>query len=79
MGADHVAIGTDTSIGDTAGVGQVVMGRSGSAPALYLNGLESPAEGKNIVRSLATRGYSDENIQKIVVGNILAFFKRIME
>ena len=32
VGVDHVAIGTDTSIGDMVGVGQVVMGRTGPAP-----------------------------------------------
>ena len=33
VGIDHVAIGTDTSIGDMVGVGQVVMGRTGPSPA----------------------------------------------
>ena len=79
VGMEHVAIGTDTGIGDTVGVGQVVMRRTGPAPASYLNGLESPADGKNIVRGLIVRGYSDEDIKKIVGGNALAFFKRIMK
>ncbi len=78
VGVDHVAIGTDTGIGDTVGVGQAVMGRTDPAPAPYLNGLESPADGKNIVRGLIARGYSDEDIRKIVGGNALAFFRRIM-
>ena len=78
VGADHVAIGTDTSIGDMVGVGQVVMGRTGPTPATYLNGLESPADGKNIIRGLITRGYSDEDVKKIAGGNVLAFLRRIM-
>ena len=78
VGVDHVAIGTDTSIGDMVGVGQVVMGRTGPAPAPYLNGLESPADGKNIIRGLIARGYSDEDVGKIAGGNALAFFRRIM-
>ena len=57
---DDVSIGTDTSIGDIGGVGQVVMGRTDLAPAPYLNGLESPADGKNIVRGLTARGHSGE-------------------
>ena len=77
MSVDHAAIGADTSIGDMVGVGQVVMGRSGSASAPYLDGLESPADGKNIVRGKA-RGHSDKNIQKIVGGNVLAFSKRFV-
>ena len=64
VGIDHVAIGTDTSIGDMVGVGQVVMGRTGPTPAPYLNGLESPADGKNIVRGLISHGYSDEDVKK---------------
>ena len=78
VGVDHVAIGTDTSIGDMVGVGQVVMGRTGAAPAPYLNGLESPADGKNIVRGLIARGYSDRDVAKIAGGNALAFFRRVM-
>ncbi len=78
VGVDHVAIGTDTSIGDMVGVGQVVMGRTGPAPARYLDGLESPADGKNIIRGLIARGYSDEDVGKIAGGNALAFFRRVM-
>jgi microsomal dipeptidase-like Zn-dependent dipeptidase len=47
-------------------------------PAPYLNGLESPADGKNIIRGLIQRGYSDTDIQKIAGGNALAFFRRVM-
>ena len=64
LGIDHVAIGTDSSIG--------VRG-----PGL-IRGLESPAEGKNIIRGLITRGYSDADIIKITGGNALAFFRRVM-
>ena len=78
VGVDHVAIGTDTSIGDMVGVGRVVMGRPDPAPAPYLNGLESPADGKNIIRGLIARGYPDGDIRKIAGGNALAFFRRIM-
>jgi membrane dipeptidase len=78
VGVDHLAIGTDTSIGDGVGVGQFVMGRTAPSPAPYLNGLESPADGKNIIRGLIARGYSDQDIKKIAGGNALAFFRRIM-
>jgi len=64
LGTDHVAIGTDSSPGP---------GGSGS-----ISGLESPAEGKNIIRGLITRGYSDADIIKITGGNALAFFRRVM-
>ena len=66
------------SVGVGVGVGEVVMGRPGPTPARYLNGLESPADGKNIVRGLIARGYSDENVSKIAGGNALALFRRVM-
>ena len=78
VGIDHVAIGTDTGIGDSVGVGEVVMGRPGPTPARYMNGLESPADGKNIIRGLIARGYSDEDVRKIAGGNALALFRRVM-
>ena len=65
LGIDHVAIGTDSSIGPRG---------SGT-----ISGLESPAEGKNIIRGLITRGYSDADIIKITGGNALAFFRRVMQ
>jgi microsomal dipeptidase-like Zn-dependent dipeptidase len=43
-----------------------------------MNGLESPADGKNIVRGLIARGYSDEDVRKSAGGNALAFFRRVM-
>ncbi len=78
VGIDHVAIGTDTGIGDSVGVGEVVMGRPGPTPARYMNGLESPADGKNIIRGLIARGYTDEDVRKIAGGNALALFRRVM-
>jgi microsomal dipeptidase-like Zn-dependent dipeptidase len=57
----------------------VVLGRAPEQlPAPYLDGLESPADGKNIVRGLIRRGYSDTDIGKIAGGNALAFFRRVM-
>ncbi|MBC8279453.1 MAG: membrane dipeptidase [Chloroflexi bacterium] len=64
LGIDHVAIGTDSSIDvRTAG---------------FVRGVETPAEGKNIIRGLISRGYSDADILKITGGNALAFFRRVM-
>jgi membrane dipeptidase len=64
LGIDHVAIGTDSSI-DVRSSG-------------FISGVESPAEGKNIIRGLVVRGYSDADIIKITGGNALAFFRRVM-
>jgi membrane dipeptidase len=64
LGIDHVAIGTDSSI-DVRSSG-------------IIRGVESPAQGKNIIRGLISRGYSDADIIKITGGNALAFFRRVM-
>ncbi len=80
VGVDSVAIGSDTTIGDHVGFHKKMMSRDAPAnlPAAYLNGLESPADGKNIIRGLITRGYSDEDVTKVAGGNALAYFRRVM-
>lgn len=81
VGVEHVAIGTDTLIGDHVGYHRVMMGRAGDAgfPAPYLNGLESPADGANIVRGLIARGYDDGQIRAIAGGNALAYLRRVLK
>jgi membrane dipeptidase len=80
VGADHVAIGTDTVVGDHMGLLMklIAKGRLPALPAPYLNGLESPADGKNIVRGLIARGHSDETIRKIAGQNALDMFRRVI-
>ena len=80
VGVDHVAIGTDTVIGDHVAFHREMMNRDATRkfPAPYLNGLESPADGQNIIRGLVARGYSDSGVIKIVGGNALNFFRRVM-
>lgn len=81
LGIDHVGIGTDTMIGDHVGFHRVALGRdttTGNYPAPYLNGLESPADGTNIIRGLISRGFDDEAIRKIAGGNALDLFRRVI-
>ena len=79
VGVDHVGIGTDTNIGDHVAFHRVMLGRDPEQlPAPYLNGLESPADGKNIIRGLIRRGYSDDEVKKLAGGNALQFFRRVM-
>jgi membrane dipeptidase len=81
VGEDHVAIGTDTLVGDHVGFHKVALGRDTAGrqfPAAYLNGLESPADGKNIIRGLIARGYSDEQIKKIAGHNVLDLLRRVI-
>jgi microsomal dipeptidase-like Zn-dependent dipeptidase len=56
-----------------------MLGRDASQlPAPYLDGLESPADGKNIIRGLIRRGYSDIDIKKLAGENALQFFRRVL-
>lgn len=79
VGVEHVAIGLDNTFHD-----QVAMHRKMAVErseefkrmgmtlvANFMYGIESPLEWKNIIRGLVSRGYSDEEIGKIVGGNAL--------
>lgn len=80
VGVDHVAIGTDTLVGDHVGFHTKMLGKKliGGTPAPYLDGLESPADGKNIIRGFISRGYSDQDIIKIAGGNALSFIRNVV-
>jgi membrane dipeptidase len=78
VGIDHVGIGTDTQVGDHVGFHRVLLGRNAPdpLPSAYLDGLESPSDGSNIIRGLIARGYEDAAIRKIAGQNALDFFRR---
>jgi membrane dipeptidase len=81
MGVDHVGIGTDTLIGDHVGFHKVALYRDLAGrqfPAPYLSGLESPADGKNIIRGLIARGHDDAAIRKIAGQNALDLIRRVV-
>lgn len=81
VGVDHVAMGTDTLIGDHVWFHKAALGRDTAGrqfPAPYLSGLESPADGKNIVRGLIARGHDDDAIRKIAGQNAIDLFRRVI-
>ncbi len=80
VGLDHVGIGTDTLVGDHVAFHVKMLGKTliPNTPAPYLDGLESPADGKNIIRGFISRGYSDADITKLAGGNALSFIRRVM-
>ena len=43
-----------------------------------MDGLESLADGKNIICGLIAQGYSDGDVRKIAGGNALAQLRRVM-
>ncbi len=81
VGIDHVAFGPDTLFGDHVGLHHALrealsLGASkGKAPypeVEWVDGVENPAEAfPNIARWLVTHGYSDEDIAKVLGGNIM--------
>lgn len=81
VGIDHVAFGPDTLFGDHVGLHSALrealsLGASkGKEPypvVEFVDGIENPAEEfHNIVRWLVKHDYSDEDIAKVIGGNIM--------
>lgn len=81
VGIDHLAFGPDTLFGDHVGLHNAFAGNLSIAQAhghvdhpkvAYVDGLENPAECfSNIIGWLVAHGFSDDEIRKVVGGNIL--------
>ncbi len=81
VGIDHVAFGPDTLFGDHVGLHQALRealslkaskGKEPYPTVEYVDGIENPAEAfPNIVRWLVRKGYSDDEIAKVIGGNIM--------
>jgi membrane dipeptidase len=86
VGIDHVAIGSDNFFGDKMALhAQTIREHPGDglqtymAPnAPYLEGYENPSEWPNIIRVLVARGYSDEDIKKLIGGNTLKLVEKVI-
>jgi membrane dipeptidase len=81
LGIDHVGLGPDTLFGDHVGlhkafaaalsISRIQQGVT-YTPVKYVEGMESPAEAMpNAARWLVAHGYRDEDVAKIVGGNVL--------
>ena len=81
VGIDHVAIGSDAMFGDHVAFHrhmQKVTDLSSlikDFPATHIEYIENPGQWPNITRALVARGYSDDDIKKIIGENVL----RILE
>lgn len=80
VGIDHVAFGPDTFFGDHVGYHRFFAKHFSIAasrgPAFqeveYVDGIENPAESfPNIARWLVRHGYSDDEIGRVIGGNVL--------
>ena len=87
VGIDHVAFGPDTLFGDHVGLHDAFAGHLSIAQAHgdvehprvpYVDGLENPAECFwNITAWLVTHGYSDDEIAKVLGGNIMRVLEEV--
>ncbi|MFC7625584.1 dipeptidase [Microlunatus sp. GCM10028923] len=87
VGIDHVAFGPDTNFGDHVGLHDSFSNHLRIANAHghvehprvpYVAGMENPAENfTNIVGWLVKRGYGDDDIRKVIGGNILRVLKEV--
>ena len=88
LGIDHVAFGPDTLFGDHVALHHAfarqlsISVRAWPAPSFteveFVDGVENPAEEfPNIVRWLVEHDYSDEDIDKVLGGNIMRVLKEV--
>jgi len=86
VGIDHVAVGSDNYFGDKmAMLTRIMKGRAEDGlqgyvafTAPYMEGMENPSEWPNYTRALVKRGYSDQDIQKIIGGNTLRIVEKVV-
>lgn len=83
VGVDHVAIGTDAMFGDHVGFQKYIREREfidlsklvKSFPVTHMEYIENPGQWPNITRALVAGGYSDDDIKKIIGGNIVKLLR----
>lgn len=87
VGIDHVTFGPDVMFGDHVGLhhafaSQLSISSSHGTRKFeevpYVDGIENPAEAfPNIVRWLVKHGYSDEDIAKVIGGNVMRVLEQV--
>jgi membrane dipeptidase len=83
IGVNHVAIGLDICFDDHVAfhrslLKKLMRGTGQQLNAEYMEGIESPEEWPNITRGLVSRGYSDQEIEKIIGGNALRIIEQVV-
>jgi membrane dipeptidase len=79
VGADHIGFGTDLTENSKASDYPVHKDTLVAPwPWDYPVGLQTVSEFPNITRGLVSRGYSDDDIEKILGGNFLRVFEEIV-
>jgi membrane dipeptidase len=84
IGVEHIGIGCDFTVGWTAEKCRwLFTGRNVDLephyqipwPLIYPEGIKSPADFPNLTRGLLERGYSEEEVKKIMGQNFLRLFE----
>ena len=82
VSANNVMIGTDIIWGDQMALPvtrHYLIHMGIKVAAAYMEGIESLEEWPNITRGLISRGYSDQEIEKIVGGNMLQLIGKVVK
>ena len=89
VGIEHVAFGPDTFFGDHVGLHRFFARQFSLAASRgglqfqeveYVDGIENPGESfPNIVRWLVRHGYSDDDIGKVIGGNVLSALAQVWD
>jgi membrane dipeptidase len=74
VGADHIACGPDYLYLDLR-----CWENQNAAPFQYAEGVEDISRMMNVTRALVTRGFSDEDIRKMMGGNLLRLFETVRD
>lgn len=82
MGVDHVGIGADNTFDyqwDLPCYTWSLKKEGVGFPSEYFEGFQNPDEWPNVTRGLVNRGYSDQEIEKIVGGNALRVMDEVLK
>ena len=88
IGIDHVGIGTDYTQDQSRDFFKWLLSRQGTIPleewiatfpdpVVHPTGMETPDKLAAVSRELQARGYSDEDIEKVLGGNWLRLFRQV--
>jgi membrane dipeptidase len=79
VGIDHIAVGLNIVVHKSAKAQNFYENSDIEYSDLWLPGLEDVDEVPNITRGLLKRGYSDEEIRKIMGGNVMRLLEQVID
>jgi membrane dipeptidase len=79
VGVDHIAVGLNIVVHKASKAQNFYKNSDIEYSDLWLPGLEDVDEVPNITRGLLDRGYSDDEIRKIMGGNVMRLLERVID